>query len=258
MVEHMLRKALVTNATGFAGPPAVNALLEAGFHVLAHDRAFASEAAWRDFAGERPRLEPIAASEPEDVIAQAIGRAGALAALVSNDHFPAPAHAPESAPLEALRDNYARLLEFPFRLVQAALPHLKRQGGANIVLITSNRTRLPLSGGAFPDAARAAANALVRSLAIDCAGDGVIINAVAPNFLYSEAYYPKALFKETERGRDYVRRTVPVGRLAEPEEIGEVIAFLATVKTRFLTGAIIDFSGGWPFGPARPAPDQSR
>jgi NAD(P)-dependent dehydrogenase (short-subunit alcohol dehydrogenase family) len=119
-------------------------------------------------------------------------------------------------------------------------------------MITSNRTRLPLSGAAFPDAARAAANALVRSLAVDCARDGIVVNAVAPNFLYSETYYPKAVFELTETGRAHVRQNVPVGRLARQEEIGEIIVFLASVETRFLTGAIIDFSGGWPFGAPRP------
>jgi NAD(P)-dependent dehydrogenase (short-subunit alcohol dehydrogenase family) len=245
--------ALVTNATGFAGPPAVQALLEADFRVLAHDEAFADQRTWSAFAMGRAHLDPIAAAEPDAVIIQSIERAGSLAAIVSNDHHPARSHSPETAPADELRRNYERLVEFPFRLVQAALPHLKRQGGANVVMVTSNRTRLPLSGAAFPDAARAAANAMVRSLAIDCAKDGIIVNAIAPNFLYSEAYYPSALFRETEIGRAYVQRSVPVGRLAEPHEIGEVIAFLATVRTRFLTGSIIDFSGGWPFGPARPS-----
>ena len=120
------------------------------------------------------------------------------------------------------------------------------------MLITSNRTNLPLSGSAFPDAARAGVNALVRSLAIDCAADGITVNAIAPNFLYSEAYYLKLFFVESQAGRDYVQANVPVGRLAQPWEIGEVIAFLATAKNRFLTGAVIDLSGGWPFGPARP------
>ncbi|MFW5660648.1 MAG: SDR family oxidoreductase [Oceanicaulis sp.] len=46
--------------------------------------------------------------------------------------------------------------------------------------------------------------------------------------------------------------SVPTGRLAEPEAIGELIAFLASAKTRHLTGAVIDFSGGWPFGPEPP------
>lgn len=252
MVEAAAKAALVTNAAGFAGPPAVAALLEAGFRVLAHDASFGSEEARTSFAQDRAGLQPIAAAEPEAVVAEAFARAGALAAIVSNDHHPAPAMAPDSAPVAGLRENYERLVELPFRLIQAALPYLRAQGAANIVMITSNRTRLPLSGGAFPDAARAAVNAMVRSLAIDCAGHGIIVNAIAPNFLYSEAYYPRAFFIETEAGRDYVRKSVPVGRLADPSEIGEVITFLATVKARFLTGAIIDFSGGWPFAPARP------
>ena len=231
------RTALVTNACGFAGPPAVAALLEAGLHVLAHDTRFADAAAWDAFAAGRAGLERIAATEPEAIVADAFAHAPTLDVIVSNDHFPAPAHPPETAPIAALRENYAALLEFPFRLIQAALPRLRRGSAANIVMVTSNRTRLPLSGGAFPDAARAAANALVRSLAIDCAPHGIVVNAVAPNFLYSETYYPRAFFIDTEQGRDYVERNVPVGRLAEPHEIGEVIAFLATVKTRFLTGA---------------------
>ncbi|QLP96523.1 MAG: SDR family oxidoreductase [Rhodoblastus sp.] len=245
--------ALVTNATGFAGPPAVQALLDLGFHVLAHDAAFAQKTAWEDFGQSRARLTPISETTPEAVIAAALGHAGRLSAIVSNDHHPAPAFPPESAPIASLRDNYDRLVEFPFRLIQAALPAFRDAGGGNVVMITSNRTRLPLSGGAFPDAARAAANALVRSLAIDCAPYGVTVNAVAPNFLYSEAYYPRALFRETPHGRAYVEASVPVGRLAEPQEIGELIGFLATARTRFLTGAVVDFSGGWPCAPARPS-----
>lgn len=244
--------ALVTNATGYAGPPAVDALSGAGFRVLAHDPAFADREVWARFRDDRDHLEPLFDTEPEDVIASAFRCVRALEAIVSNDHFPAAAYRPDEAPPSALRDNLVHLVEWPFRLVQSALPHLRNQGCANVVLITSNRTRLPLSGGAFPDAARAAANAMVRSLAVDCAADGIVVNAVAPNFLYSEAYYPQALFRDSERGRAYVRQNVPVGRLAEPSEIGEVIAFLATVRTRFLTGTVIEFSGGWPFGPARP------
>lgn len=247
-----MKSALVTNAAGFAGPPAVDALLEAGYRVLAHDRGFSGPEVWSRFRRGRDRVEPFSATDPEALVEDAFRSAPEIDAIVSNDHVPAPAFQPEDAPISGLQEHYAALVEAPFRLIRAALPRLRRQGGANVVMVTSNRTRLPLSGGAFPDAARAAANAMVRSLAVDCARDGVVVNAVAPNFLYSEAYYPRALFKDSERGRAYVREAVPVGRLADPEEIGEVILFLATVRTRFLTGAVVDFSGGWPFGPARP------
>lgn len=245
--------ALVSNAIGFAGPPAVQALLDAGFRVVAHDPAFADSKAWADFASARSDLDAIPGGAAEEIVSQVLDLHGRLSVVVSNDHHPAASLSLDAALLEELQQNLEKLVEFPFRLVRAALPALRRQGGGNIVMVTSNRTRLPLSGAAFPDAARAAANAMVRSLAIDCAKDGIIVNAVAPNFLYSEAYYPRAVFKDGEIGRAYVRENVPVGRLAEPHEIGEVIGFLATVKTRFLTGAVIEFSGGWPFGPPRPA-----
>jgi NAD(P)-dependent dehydrogenase (short-subunit alcohol dehydrogenase family) len=253
MADTLRPAALVSNATGFGGPPAVAALLEAGFRVLAHDPGFADDACWQAFAAGRSGLHPLCDTAPEAVIASALQQTDRLPVIVSNDHYPAPTRQPEEADPAELTRNYEKLVEFPFRLIQAALPHLKTLGSANIVMVTSNRTRLPLSGGAFPDAARAAVNALVKSLAIDLAPHGITLNAVAPNFLYSEAYYPKAFFIETEAGRDYVRRSVPVGRLAAPEEIGEVIRFLATARTRFLTGAILDFSGGWPFGAPRPA-----
>lgn len=244
--------ALVSNVSGFAGPAAVHALLEAGFRVLAHDETFRDEGAWQDFVAGRAGLDPIAEADPEAVIEAARARVDRIDAIVSNDHHPAPAAPAETADAEALAANYRVLVEWPFRLIRAAVPGLRAQGGANVVMITSNRTRLPLAGGAFPDAARAAANALVRSLAIDLAQYGIAVNAIAPNFLYSEAYYPRSVFEDTEAGRRHVREQVPVGRLAAPEEIGEVIRFLATVRTRFLTGAVIDFSGGWPFGEPRP------
>ncbi|MNT59903.1 3-oxoacyl-[acyl-carrier-protein] reductase FabG [compost metagenome] len=142
---------------------------------------------------------------------------------------------------------------WPFALLQAALAKLKYQGGANIVLITSCRTLSPIAGGAVPDTARAAANALVRSLSVEFAPDNIAINAVAPNFLYSEAYYPRAIYVESPRGKAYIDAHVPIGRLGKPEEIGEIISFLATTHARFLTGAVIDFSGGWPATVPRPA-----
>lgn len=119
-------------------------------------------------------------------------------------------------------------------------------------MITSCRARLPMYGGAIPDAARAAANALVRSFAVELAPLNIAVNAVAPNFLYSEAYYPRAVFIDNEAGRDYIKSEVPLGRLGRPDEIGDLIRYLASTGSRFLTGAIVDFSGGWPAAKTRP------
>ena len=109
-----------------------------------------------------------------------------------------------------------------------------------------------MKGGAIPDAARAGQNGLVASFAIELAEINVALNAIAPNFLYSEAYYPKAVFEHTQAGRDYVKASVPVGRLGDPAEMSELIVFLAGAESKFMTGAIIDWSGGWPVGASRP------
>lgn len=248
------RLALVTNALEFAGPPAVVALRAAGFRVAAHDLRFADAGSRADFEAAHPGATAIDAQAPAALVDAAWALDGRIDVLVSNDAHPV-VHAPVAdAGLDALRQTFERLVAFPFALARAAVPRLRATPGARVVMITSNRTRLPQAGGAIPDIARAGANALARSLAIELAPHGIPVNAIAPNFLASETYYPRARFVDDPAGADYVQRSVPAGRLGRPEEIGELIRFLATCESTFLTGANIDFSGGWPTGVARPSP----
>jgi 3-oxoacyl-[acyl-carrier protein] reductase len=251
-VPHVNGTALVTNATGYAGPPAVAALSHSGFRVLVHDEAFGDPVAREAFLHTHPAAEVILADSPATLVAKVWKAAGNLNTIVCNDHYPAVQASSENVSLGVFRKTLESLVIYPFALLQAAIPFLRSQGGGNIVMVTSCRTHAPIAGGAVPDAARAAANALVRSLAIELAPDAISVNAVSPNFLYSEAYYPKAIFIDDARGKDYVIKSVPAGRLGRPEEIGDVIRFLASTDTKFLTGAIIDFNGGWPSSPVRP------
>ena len=81
--------------------------------------------------------------------------------------------------------------------------------------------------------------------ALEVAPFGIQANVVAPNYLYSEMYYPKARFVDSAEGRDLIARTVPFGRLGQPEEVGALICFLASGKSPFTTGQVIHFTGGW-------------
>lgn len=245
--------ALVLNASDFAGPPAVAALLGADYRVFATDRVFADAARAESFRSAHSGVEILNGAGPEECVAEAWRLAGRVDALVSNDHFPAVQAATEAADIDALRATLEALVVAPFRAIRTAIPLMKPQGGGNIVMITSCRTKLPIPGGAIPDAARDAANALMRSLAIELAPFDIAVNAVAPNFLYSEAYYPRAIFIDDPKGRAFVEASVPAKRLGRPEEIGEIILFLASTKARFMTGAQLDFSGGWPAAPVRPS-----
>jgi NAD(P)-dependent dehydrogenase (short-subunit alcohol dehydrogenase family) len=93
---------------------------------------------------------------------------------------------------------------------------------------------------------RAATTAFAKALAKEAAPFGVQANVVAPNYLYSEMYYPRARFIDDPTGRDTIARAVPFGRLGQQEEVGALIAFLASGKSPFTTGQVIYFAGGWP------------
>ena len=237
---------LITNALAFAGPPAVESLRKAGFQVVVHDVAFVSSIAQANYRSANPDVFILTEQTPTEIVESAWAVNNRLDVLVSNDAY-RPIHGPiENAEMESLEATLDRLVVFPFEIAKAAIPRLKDQVKARVVFISSNRNRLPLRGGAIPDIARAGANALVKSLSIELAPYGIPVNAIAPNYLYSETYYPKARFVDDPAGRAYIEQTVPAGRLAEPEEIGELIQYLATMQGTFMTGAIIDFSGGWP------------
>ena len=238
--------ALVTNALEFAGPPAVAALQEAGFQIVAHDVSFATPSGRETYRDANPDVVALAAQTPIEIVEAAWMIDKRLDVLISNDAY-RPIHGSiECAETADLQATLERLVVFPFELARAAIPRLKASSGARIVVVTSNRNRLPMPGGAIPDIARAGANALVKSLCLELAPHGIPVNAIAANYLYSETYYPRARFVDDAAGRAYIERVVPAGRLAKPEEIGELIRYLATMKGTFLTGAIIDFSGGWP------------
>lgn len=246
------RTALVTNVCEFVGPPAVVALLEDGYAVIAHDASFRDEAVRRSYAETHPGVDALWCDDPAALVAHAWGSRERIDVLVSNDVHPA-VHVPvEEARIEDLRETIEQLMVFPFRLMQAAIPMLKAQGGGNVIFVTSCRTELPLPGGAIPDMARAGANALVHSLSIELAPHGIPVNAIAPNYLYSEAYFPRAKFIDDPVGRAFIAQVVPAGRLGEPAEIGELVRYLANMKGAFHTGTVIKFAGGWPAAPKRP------
>ena len=244
--------ALVTNVLDYVGPPAVKALLEGGYDVIAQDPAFQDTNTGKEYKINFPGTVPLGLKDPRELIQYVWDNINKVDVLISNDTFPA-IHIPiEEANVEDLYATIENVLVYPFKLMKYAIPRLKKQGSGNVIMVTSCRTDLPLPGGAIPDIARAGANALVKSLSIELAPFGIPVNAIAPNYLYSEAYFPKAKFVDDPIGRAFIKEVVPAGRLGEPEEIGELVSYLANMKGSFHTGTIIKFAGGWPAASKRP------
>jgi len=92
--------------------------------------------------------------------------------------------------------------------------------------------------------ARGATNALALSLAHELAGHNIQVNALAPNFVESPAYFPKELTENPETLAK-ITKNIPLGRLAKPEEVGKVVAFLAGDGSDFITGMVMPYAGGW-------------
>lgn len=247
------RTVLVTQALQFVGPPAAEALHRDGFRVLGEAPEFVDPAQRQAFEARLPGSIALPPASAEGGFEERWERYGPIDVLVSNDVYPAIHRPLESLHVDELRQTIEALVVAPFALLQAAVPRMKARGRGNLILVTSCRGELPMPGGCIPDLARAAANALVRSLAIELAPHGIPVNAIAPNFLYSEAYFPRARFIDDPDGRRYIESVVPAGRLGRPEEIGELVSYLAGMRGSFHTGSVIPFAGGWPAAPRRPS-----
>jgi 3-oxoacyl-[acyl-carrier protein] reductase len=236
---------LLTNVVEYAGPGALQVLLADGHTVACHDRSFSDHDKRAAFAEQNPKARVLAAQHAEAIFEETMACCGLPDAIVSNDAYPFMRSDIEAITIADLRATFEALVVFPVRLAQQFIPGMKRRRRGAFVFITSAREARPEAGFAVPTTARAATSAFAKALANELAPFGVQANVVAPNYLYSEMYYPKARFVDNAHGRELIARTVPFGRLGQPEEVGALIAFLASGKSPFVTGQVIHFTGGW-------------
>lgn len=237
---------LLTNAANYAGPGALEVLQRHGHQVVCHDAAFVDAASRVAFNARHEMAHALQSQDPDDVFSELMACCGLPDAIVLNDAHPISRNAIEEIPLADLRATFEAVMVLPFRFVQAFLPGMKERSRGALVFVTSARERSPEPGFAVPTATRAATTAFARAVAREAAPFGIQANVVAPNFLQSELYYPRARFVDDEQGRTAVARAVPMGRLGDPAEVGELIAFLVSGSSTFTTGEVIGFTGGWP------------
>ena len=131
-------------------------------------------------------------------------------------------------------------LKGPFWVTQCALPLLK--DGARIVNISSVAGRIGVVGGrSLYGATKAAVDALTRNWALELAPRKILVNAVAPGYVTTEM--TADYFSDPATYANALRRH-PLGRIAEPEDVADVVAFLCSDEARFITGQSINVSGG--------------
>ncbi len=155
---------------------------------------------------------------------------------------------------EATDDDYqismAINVEAPFRLCRAAIPLMAQQGGGAIVNTASCWGVHPGPNHPIYVMSKAALAALTQCLGRDHAHQGIRVNAVCPN----EVDTPMLRTGFEVRGLDpqtaveQLDTTVPLGRIAQPEDIADVVLFLASDEARYVCGALLEVNGGKPVG----------
>lgn len=236
--------ALVTNATGYAGPGAVIGLLADGWTVACADLSFADGDRGSDYIAGRSGLIAFGETQPERLVAAVLDRLGRIDALVSNDIIPEPLRPIDGSTADDLREVLEQGVVYPFRLSQALLPHLRERGSGAIVFITSTTARYPMAQAALYGAARAAATGYAISLGQAFGPDNIQVNVIGPNWMKNPTYFPDGWEELMPEFKPKLNNEVPLRRLGRPDELGALVALLASGKAMPLTAQYISFAAG--------------
>ena len=239
------KTALVTGASRGIGRAGALALAAAGAQVLVHYGRGAKEAddviaEIRETGGRADAIATdLAAADGAGKLArQARSIVGdRLDILVANAGVLKVATIEETT-VEDFDKLFAINVRTPFFLVQQLLPILSK--GSSIVFLSSLAARAVVGTEPAYAATKGAIDTLVKHFALTLGGRGIRVNAVAPGVVETDMLN----FTKTDAGRDLALGMQALKRLAQPDDIGGVIAFLASDNARWITGETIHVDGG--------------
>jgi 3-oxoacyl-[acyl-carrier protein] reductase len=257
----MTKYALVTGSSAGIGRGIALRLLADGYHVITNGRSLERiQNAFKDVDAEtRTRLHIAPADvSTSDGIARLIANisdisGGQLDVLVNNAGNLAFGLSFGSATWkdESFEHVLRTFITGPVYLLNAAVPLLeaavKVNGSASVINITSVLGSRPAPNGSVPySMAKAAIDALSKGAAVELAPKGIRVNSVAPGVTHSEIMASAGMTPEAVLGFEKKQASlIPLGRVGEPEDIANAVAYLADSKlSSWVTGVILTVDGG--------------
>jgi 3-oxoacyl-[acyl-carrier protein] reductase len=144
--------------------------------------------------------------------------------------------------LEDWESAYRSLVLAPRVLTGAVVPGMRERGWGRIVNVGSSSTREPIPGLNLSNSHRMAAVGFLKTLSREVAADGITVNTVATGRFATERL--TANFGSLEAAEEAAQGEVPAGRLGQPEEYGDLVAFLCSERAAYITGTVIPIDGG--------------
>jgi len=250
------RAAAVAAASRGLGRATAHALAAEGASVAVcgRDRGRIVEAAETIARDTGARTLPVVADVglAEDCrrfVDEAAAAFGRLDVLVTNTGGPRPGgfeEVSDEAWLEAYRVTLANVVH----LVRAAVPHMRRNGWGRVVNIASLSARQPIDGLALSNAFRPAIAGLAKTLSNELGRDGILVNTVCPGYTRTDRLDEVMKARAAKAGstpekvRADLAAGVPLRRVAEPEELAAVVAFLCSERASYVTGVTLPVDGG--------------
>jgi 3-oxoacyl-[acyl-carrier protein] reductase len=240
---------LITGAGIGIGAGTARAFAKAGYRTILTDvldeegQELVSEIESGGGEAEYHHLDVMSTEETDSVVSAVQGRYGPLDTVVANAGI---AHRVPLAELSDEKWDHTHEIDLKgvMRVCRAAAPAMREAGRGNMIAVSS------IMGVAYGwdehvqySSAKAGVVGLVRGLAVELAGEGIRVNGIAPGYIRTA----QALSEEHSLGPEGLEQAaefIPLGRVGEPEDIADVILFLASEAARYITGQVIVVDGG--------------
>jgi NAD(P)-dependent dehydrogenase (short-subunit alcohol dehydrogenase family) len=231
------QRALVTGATSGIGRAVALQLAGDGAEVLVHGRDAARGAdTVEEITASGGKASFVAADLGDAADVQRLSDGGDVDILINNAGIALFAPTGE-LDVDTFDKMFASNVRAPFFLVAALAPGMAARGYGSIISVSSMAGEIGIVGGAAYGATKASLAAMTRAWAAEFSPSGVRINAIAPGPVYTPSPTGPELIKA-------LGETTPMHRASQPEEIAEVVAFLASPRASYITGATVAVDGG--------------